>query len=266
MTLNDQVVWITGASSGIGEALAYAFAEEGARLILSARRASELERVARNCLKKTAYCRVLTMDLTQSAQIEEAVDTIKETLGRVDFLVNNGGISTRASVEATGIEVDRRVMEVNYFGSVVLTKAVLPMMRQQGKGHIVVISSVAGKFGFYLRSAYSASKHALHGFFEALHLELIDEGIDVTMVCPGRIQTQISVNALTADGTPHGKMDPGQKAGIPADECAQKIIRGVKRKKREVYIGGQEVTLVHIKRLFPGLFFRIVRKLKSKAM
>jgi short-subunit dehydrogenase len=184
---------------------------------------------------------------------------------RIDILVNNGGISQRALTVETDLEVDRRIMEVNYFGQVALTKAVLPFMLQQKDGHLVVLSSLTGKFGFPLRSAYAASKHALHGFFETLWLENRDHGLRVTLVNPGRIRTQVSVNALTKDGTPSGEMDPGQAKGMSAKKCAHQILTAVHRNQFELTIGSLgEQFMVWLKRHFPGLFHALVRKVAAK--
>lgn len=262
MDNTKQVIWITGASSGIGEALVYEYAKQsGLHLILSARRESELQRVASNI--NVPYT-IIPFDLTDSDQISAAVERAEHEVGRVDVLVNNGGVSTRAMVAETSVEVDRRIMEINYFGHIILTKAVLPLMLRQGKGHFIVISSVAGKFGFPQRSAYSAAKHALHGFYETLGFELEAKGIEVTLVNPGGVKTQISVNALSADGTPHGEMDALQAEGMSAEECAMRIVNAAGKYRREVNIGGKEVMLVYVKRYAPWLFRRIVRNVSKK--
>jgi short-subunit dehydrogenase len=155
-------------------------------------------------------------------------------------------------------------MDVNYFGTVALTKAVLPGMLQRGSGAIVVISSISGKFGFYLRSAYAASKHALHGFFDSLRMEVWKQGLEVMIVCPGKIRTNISVNALTADGSTHGLMDPGQEAGRSPEDLAEKIIRGLERGQEELYFGGPEMKAIWIRQYFPKLFSRLIRKQKPE--
>lgn len=259
MFFKDQHIWITGASSGIGEALAYAFAKEGASLILSARRIEELQRVQASCTALGAVCEIIPMDLTKSASIEEAVKTFLNKDLSLDIMIHNGGQSMRAAAIEAGEEVTRQIMEVNFFGAVRLTRLLLPEMIKKPGSRIVVISSVTGKFGFKLRSAYAAAKHALHGYFESLALENAGV-IAVTMVCPGRIRTNISLAALTASGTPHGQMDEGQLKGVPVEKCAEQILRGIRKNKREVFIGGAEVVLVYIKRFVPALFFHIARK------
>jgi len=252
----NKVVWITGASSGIGKALAMQLSAAGAKVVLSARNKAALDEVAAQF--PNAF--VLPLDLASSANFPELTQQILAQYGRIDFLINNGGNSQRATANETSLEVARHLMEVNYFGPIALTKAVLPVMQKQGTGHIVVLSSIAGKFGFYLRSSYSAAKHALHGFFDSLRLEEEKNGISVTIVCPGKINTNMSLNALKADGTAHAKMDRSQGEGMPADECARQIIAAVVAKKEEVLIGGKEILAVKIKRFAPKLFGKIIRK------
>jgi len=264
MNFSQQVIWITGASSGIGEALAYACAHAGATLILSARRESELERVRKECPHPDRV-HVVPLDLSKLEGIEDTVAEWHGRLGRIDMLINNGGISQRSLTQEGSLEVDRRIMEVNFFGQIILTKAVLPYMLAQKRGHFVVMSSLTGKFGFPLRSAYAASKHALHGFFESLYLESKGEGIQVTMVNPGRIKTQVSVNALTKDGTASGEMDPGQEAGLSATTCAARILRAVHQGRYEVTIGSLgERAMVMFKRYLPRLFHVIASRISAR--
>lgn len=255
-------VWITGASSGIGEALAYEFAKEGAILILSARRKNELERVAQQCHNLGAESHIFLLDLSVQSQIELIADEVLSQFGHIDILVNNGGISQRSLVVETPVDVDRRIMEVDFFSGVILSKKVLPGMVERGFGHFIVISSITGKFGFSLRSAYAAAKHALHGFYESLWAELHSKGINVTIACPGRIHTNISLSALTRTGEPHGVMDHSLAGGISAEQCAKKIMRAVKKQKIEVYIAGKEMLMIWFKRYIPWLFFKLVSKVK----
>ncbi len=257
----DKLVWITGASSGIGEALAYAFKNEGARVILSARREEELNRVKSNCDKISPGNYVCRLDLTNAEEIKLVTREVYEKIGTVDVLINNGGISQRSKVIETPVEMDRRIMEVDYFGAVTLTKEVLPRMLDNGGGHIAAVSSIVGKFGFPLRSAYSAAKHALHGFFESLYAEYHKDNINVTVVIPGRIKTSISVNALTGEGKSYGKMDQGQEKGMKAEVCAKKIIKGLKRNKKEILVGGNETIMVHIRRFLPWLYYRLAQRI-----
>src|SRR4051812_8572191 len=188
----DKVIWITGASSGIGEALALEFAKREARLILSARREDELKRVGALTGLPELDLLLLPFDLSDTSNASGLTAQIINKFGRIDILVNNGGYSQRGTAMETPVAIDRQLMEVNYFSYVNLSKAVLPYMKRQKNGQIVVISSIAGKFGFYLRSSYSAAKHALHGFFESLRLETEQFGIKILMVCPGKVKTNVS--------------------------------------------------------------------------
>jgi short-subunit dehydrogenase len=258
MYFRDLRIWITGASSGIGEALAHAFYQAGAVLILSARREDELKRVQAACGGEKVTC-VLPMDVTDAAALPEKTAAALAFAGGVDILVLNAGITQRSRTRETDESVYRRLMEVNFFASEALARAVLPSMLAQKSGHIVVISSVAGKIGVPMRSGYSASKFALHGFFEALRAEEERNGIHVTMVCPGYIQTDISLSALRGDGRRHSKMDSEIAHGMPAEECARKILRGVAGKKKEIVVAAaRERALVYLKRFFPDLLARMI--------
>jgi len=254
-----KVAIITGASSGIGAALAEAFARDGARLILSARRRAELEQVAARCNGEPF---ILPLDLARSDELASHVSTVLARFGRVDVLVHSGGVSQRARVADTQLGVDRRIMEVNYFGAVALTKAVLPTMLRSRSGHIVVISSVMGKLGTPLRSAYAASKHALHGFFDCLRAEVADNGVFVTLICPGYVKTNISKNALTGDGSPKNEQGRDIEAGHPVDQAAQQILAAVRARRSEAYVGafGKERLALFLKRLAPGLLESLARR------
>lgn len=256
---DEQVVWITGASSGIGAALAEAFARDGARLILSARRRVELEQVAARCDGEPF---ILPLDLARSDELASHVSTVLARFGRIDVLVHNGGVSQRSRVADTHLDVDRRIMEVNYFGAVALTKAVLPTLLRAGSGHIVVVSSVMGKLGTPLRSAYAASKHALHGFFDCLRAEIADDGLFVTLICPGYVKTNISKNALTGDGSPKNEVGRNIEGGHPVDRTAQQILAAVRARRSEAYVGafGKERLALLLKRQAPGLLERLARK------
>lgn len=258
----NKVIWITGASGGIGEALAYEFAKYEALLVLSARRLDELNRVKRNCKLPDNNVMVLPLDLEETSQANEMVKDIIARFGRIDILINNGGISQRAEAIDTPLSLDRKLMEVNYFGAVALTKAALPYLIKNKTGHLVVVSSIAGKFGFYWRSAYSAAKFALHGFFESLRLELHDHNINVTIVCPGKIKTNVSLNAITDKGSKHNQMDPSHEHAMSAEECAKQIVNAIYKNKKEVLIGRTEILTVYIKRFFPNLFYHIIRRVK----
>lgn len=264
MQFQNKVIWITGASSGIGEALVTAFAQEGAKVVLSARRTEELERVKKAAGLTDDRALILPLDLASLPDAQPFVDKVLERFGRIDVLVNNGGISQRSYAENTELAIDRKIMEVNFFATITLTKAVLPVMLKQQDGHLVIMSSIAGKFGFYLRTAYSASKHALHGYFESLRLETEKKGIRVLIACPGKIRTNISLHALTEKGEAHNSMDQSHTEGMAAADCAAAILEAMRKNKEEVLIGGREIKAVWIKRFFPNLFARIIRKQKPE--
>ncbi|MBX2915643.1 MAG: SDR family oxidoreductase [Cyclobacteriaceae bacterium] len=263
-----KVVWITGASSGIGEALTYALAQQGARLILSARRKEELERVKGNCpIATQAHIKILPVDLSKPDTHKLSAEAAIQLFGQVDILINNGGISQRSLGKETQLEVDRKVMEVDYFGTIGITKYLLPHFLSRRAGHIVTISSVMGKIGTPYRSGYAAAKHALHGFFDSLRAELWKDSKDiyVTLICPGWIKTNITLHAVTGDGSKLNQMDGSTKTGMPADVFAVKALVAIARKKEEVYIGGfKEGLAIVLKRFMPGMFSRIIRKAKVR--
>ncbi|MBK8806108.1 MAG: SDR family NAD(P)-dependent oxidoreductase [Bacteroidales bacterium] len=257
---DNKIIWITGASSGIGEALAVSLAKCNARLILSSRRESELLRVKDLCEQSGSKVKILVLDLLKS---DELVQKSKEAIslyGKIDIFINNGGVTQRSLIVETPIEVDRKIMEVDYFGGVIITKAILPTMIENKYGHIVSISSISGCFGFPLRSAYCAAKHAMYGFFETVHAELSDKNIFSTIIAPGRINTTISTNAITKDGTAYGKMDHGQAGGMDVTVFAHKTLKAISKKKVEAVIGGKEIIMVFLRRKFSFVFFRIVKK------
>lgn len=255
----NKIVWITGASSGIGEEMARQAAEQNARVVLSARNSEALNQI-RSTLKNADQHLCIPLDLEHSGNFKELAAQVIDHYGRIDILINNGGLSQRSTVAETSLETDRRIMEINYFGNIALTKAVLPYMIKQKSGHFVVISSISGKFGFFLRSAYSASKHALHGFYDSLLLEEEHHGIKVTIACPGKINTNISVNALNGKGGAHGVMDHNQATGMSTEECVRQLYVAVTKNKKEILIGNKEILAVKIKRFFPNLFWKIIKK------
>jgi short-subunit dehydrogenase len=256
----NKVVWITGASSGIGEALAYKLSQAGANLALSSNEPDRLEEVREKCTNKAVHM-VLPLDLSA---VDGLVSKAKEVLGRfghVDILVNNGGISHRSLAKDTSLEVDRSVMDIDFFGHIALTKAVLPTMLERKSGHIVVTTSLAGLIPVPYRTAYCAAKHALHGFFDTLRVELWDDNIKVTLVCPSHVRTNISYQALAGDGGKYGKMDPLIEAGMTPEACAEAIITAIVKGRQQILVGkGKPIIGTYVKRLSPALFTRLVRK------
>lgn len=257
-----KIVWITGASSGIGEGIACKLADKKANIIISAPDMENLERVRDNCISKGANCMAVYLDLKNRESIEKAFNLVKKEYGKVDVLISNGGVSQRTLALETSEELSRRIMEINYFGTINLTLKVLELMIENGGGQLAVTSSISGKFGFHLRSIYASSKHALHGFFETLRLEHQKDNISVTIVCPGRVKTDISINALTKDGSAYGKMDQGQAGGVSVEYCANKYLDSIRKKKKEVLIGGKELIPVYLKRFVPALFYLLISRIK----
>jgi len=258
----NKTIWITGASSGIGAACALLFAKEKANLILTASRVEALKITQDKCIQLGAKCEILPYDLSCMEGIPALVETALKCYGGIDILYNNAGISQRGLTADTLFEVDKKIMDINYFAPVLITKLILPGMLEKQYGTIAVTTSIAGRFGFPLRSSYSASKHALYGFFESLQAEYYDRHIRVVLICPGRVTTNISMNALESDGQRHAVLDSGQEGGISAEKAARKIVKAIYRQKPEVLIGGKELIMVIIKRFFPGIARILVRKIK----
>jgi short-subunit dehydrogenase len=253
------VVWITGASSGIGEALAKRFAEIGSILILSSRREDELNRVAGLCSGAESVA-VLPLDLSKPELMDRAATEAVSIAGRIDVMVHNAGVGQRALATDADYKIDEILLRTNYLGPVALTKALLPSMRTRQRGHFIVVTSVLGKFGLPGRSGYCASKHALHGFFDTLRAELWKDGIEVTLVLPGWVRTNVSTNALTGSGGKHAKMDTGTASGMTPEECAKRIIAAAASGKAEVdIVRVPEKLALYLNRISPALFRRMIR-------
>jgi dehydrogenase/reductase SDR family protein 7B len=261
----DKVTWITGASSGIGEAVAYALSAAGARLILSARRMDELERVKQACANPDQV-QLLQLDLADSPSLEAKVADAINCFGHIDIMVHNGGITQRSLVIDSSMEVHRRLMEVDYFSYVELTRVLLPHFKVRKAGHLVVVSSVMGKIGTPMRSAYAAAKHALHGFFDCLRAEVAADNIKVTILTPGYIRTNISLFAVTNKAYGLGKPSDNIENGYPADLAAKQILKAIKNQSFETYIGrfSGERLAIWLMRFVPGVFTRIAPRLVPK--
>ena len=260
--LAGKVVWVTGASGGLGEGLALQAALRGAKLVLSARRESELERVRQRCPRPHEVA-LLPLDLERMDDPAEVVRRAGSLLGPVDVLVNNAGLSHRTLALDTSMEICRRIMEVDFFAPVALSKALMPEMLARGGGHVVVVSSVFGHIAMARRSAYAAAKHALHGYFDCARIELGDKGVRFTLACPGFVNTQVSVNALRADGQPFGGLDADIASGMPPEVCADRIWRAVEQDRFEVMVAGKEAGAVYIKRFLPlSWYTAFARRLK----
>jgi short-subunit dehydrogenase len=258
-SFKGKVVWITGASSGIGEQLCYQFAQAGASIILSARSYTNLERVQSKLSGFGAKSRIILIDLELLNQLPDKVDDALACFGRIDILVNNAGIGLRDFALATSLMTDRKIMNVNYFGPMVLTKELLPHMIERQFGQVVVTSSLSGKYGVPRTSAYAASKHALHGFFESLRSELVGSGVFITIIVPGIIQTDITAHALKGDGTLFDRVEATYQSAYSTEKAAKKILQAIIKKKEEVFIGGNEGITLLLQRLSPWLMRRFIR-------
>ncbi|KAF5063983.1 putative oxidoreductase SadH [anaerobic digester metagenome] len=262
MDFYQQCFWITGAASGMGRALALLLAGYQPKLILTDRDPQGLQAVAEEAGLKGATVITRVLDMTDPAAIAATAAEVTGLAGRIHGLYQFAGISQRSLVVETPEANDRRIMEVNFFGVVALAKAVLPHMIAGGGGQLAVTSSLVGKFGFPYRSAYSASKHALHGYFESLRAENSRHNIRVSILIPGRIQTNISRFALDKEGKEYGKMDPGQANGITAEKAARQILKGLRKEKKEVHVGGKELMMLHIRRFLPALYYRLSTRIR----
>ena len=263
MTFNNKVIWITGASSGIGRAVAMELSKQNCKLILSSRREQALLEVKHECADPESV-EVLTLDLSDYKNMPNIVENAISIFGRVDVLINNGGISQRSAIVDTSIEVDKKLMEVDYLGTIALSKALLPHFITNKSGQFVVVSSLMGKFSSPLRSAYCGAKHALHGFFDALRLEHDKDNIKVTMICPGFVNTNVARNALIGDGSTQGYQDTMTENGLEVHKFAKKMIKAIQKEKFEAYIGKFERFGVYVKRLSPRLIHKLVLRSKVR--
>lgn len=254
-----KVVWITGASSGIGEALAYTFAKQGAKLILSARRADELERVKQACNLPDAEVMILPMDVAEHDKAPQLVQQVLQRFGQIDVLVNNAGLSHWSKIKDTKLEVIKRIMDVNFTGGAALTLAALPSMLQRKQGQIVVVSSILGKIITPKQGAYNASKHAIHGFYDTLRAESGSDGIKVLLVCPGFVRTNVAKNSLDRDGKPINKDNNLIQNGLDPLYVSAQVLKAIESGKEEILLaGGKEKAGVWLKRFFPGLFSKFI--------
>lgn len=261
-SLKNKSVWITGASSGIGMELALIAAEAEASLILLASRYNALAEVGRLCsVKGAASVHYIAVDLSHEISTVKAVKQMLAEHGAPDYLILNAGITQRSLAGETDISVVKKVMAINFEGAVTVTRTLLPEILKSGGGHIAVTSSLVGKFGFPMRSAYAASKHALHGFFETIALEYFSQGIRVTFMLPGRVRTAISMNSLNGKGIRRNVMDPGNEKGMNPHVCAVKYWKALLRGSYEVILGDwKEKLMVSFRRRTPKIFRFIARR------
>ncbi|MEM1001555.1 MAG: SDR family oxidoreductase [Bacteroidota bacterium] len=259
----NKVIWITGASSGIGRALAQHLSEFECKLILSARRENVLNEVKSQC-KKPEMVTILPFDLANIDQMKNIVKIGISQFGRIDLLINNGGISQRSALIETSIEVDKKLMDIDYLGTVALSKAILPHFIANGGGQFAVVTSLMGRFSSPYRSAYCGAKHALHGFFNSLRLEHEKDNVKVTLICPGFVNTDIARNALVGDGTAQGYQDQKTEKGMAVGEFAKKMLNAIRKGKFEAYIGGFERIGVLVSRISPRLIHFMVKNMSVR--
>ena len=259
MDFKNKTVWITGASSGIGEELALQLSHKDCKLILSSRNREALEVVKSKCQNPDLVA-VLPLDLVNYKDMQAKVKEALRLFDGIDILINNGGISQRSLIFDTSIEVDKKLMEIDYLGTIALSKALLPHFVDRQSGYFVTVTSVMGKFSSPYRSAYCGAKHALHGFFDALRMEHEKDGIKVSLICPGFVNTNIARSALTGDGSPLGKQDRATHKGLSTNVFCKRMIKAMERQTFEAYIGRKEVLGVYLKRFFPKLLHRFVMK------
>ncbi|XP_070836455.1 dehydrogenase/reductase SDR family member 7B isoform X1 [Chaetodon trifascialis] len=264
--LQDAVVVITGASSGLGKECARVFHAAGARLVLCGRDAVRLQQVVQELAasstgsqRQTYTPSTVIFDLADTDSVDRAAEEILKCYGQVDVLINNAGISYRGNILGTHISVQREVMETNYFGPIALTQALLPSMVRRRSGHIVVISSVQGKIAIPYRSAYAASKHATQAYFDCLRAEIERYGIPVTVISPGYIRSNLSLNAITEDGSKHGVLDKTIATGRDPRDVAQAVLKAVRQRSKDVVLAGLVPNLaIYLRTLWPALFFKIM--------
>lgn len=264
MNLANKVVWITGASSGIGKAIAIELAKHNCKIILSARRKDELNKVAQSLNITNNNVFVLPIDLEQYHDADSWTQQVLDKFGKIDILINNGGISQEGLALETKQEVEQKIMKINYFGNVALAKAVAKVMKQQKNGRIAVITSIVGKFGLPGLSTYAASKHALYGFYDSFRLELRKYNISVLLVAPGFINTDVTKNAITADGSTFNRNSPAQENGMNTAMFANKFVAALKSKRNHKYIGKKELLAIPFKTFFPNIFYNIIYKMNKK--
>lgn len=263
-SLEGKVVWITGASSGIGKALAAECALQGAQVVLSARRLEELEKVRISLLNPDHHISV-AMDITDEAQVRHAYEHVLDEKGRIDWLINNAGLSQRALIADTTMQTERAIMEIDYFSQVFLTKLVLPTFLAQKSGRIAYISSVAGLLGTQYRASYSAAKAAIHMWANSLRAEVAQDGVNVSVIFPGFVKTNVSFNALNGAGKAQAHQDEAIENGLEADDFAQKTVSALLKGQEYIVVGGHKEKLgVLVSRLSPSTLYKMIRKMKVK--
>lgn len=255
MHFNNKVVWITGASSGIGKELAIQLSKQQAILILTSSNESLLGEVKKEVKNATVY--ILPYNLLDIDNIPALVEKAISFEGKIDCIIQSAGISQRAVASETSMEVYKKLMAINYFAPVAITQSILPHFKKRNTGNITVISSIAGLIGFPLRSGYAASKHAVKGYFETLQCELYQTNISISLVYPGRINTNISKNALVGNGQQYGTTDENNEVGMNVSICVKKILKGLRSNKKSIIIVKAERVLFWLWWFMPSLYYKI---------
>jgi dehydrogenase/reductase SDR family member 7B len=257
---NGKRVWVTGASSGIGRALVHALGEAGVSTVASARREDRLTELA----DSHESVHALRMDIADFTTIEEMATRAWDLLGGVDILINNAGVSQRFIFSEADEDVLRRIVDVNLTGTMLLTRATVSRMLAGGGGHLVAVTSLAARVPTPLRTVYTAAKMGLHGLFDSLRGEVEPKGIAVTLVVPGLVNTEISETAMTAAGEAYGVTDQNQAQGMSPDDCAQRILSGIAKRRREFAVAmvPKLRLATFLRRFLPGLFFKIIANAK----
>ncbi|WP_298391952.1 SDR family oxidoreductase [Flavobacterium sp.] len=254
MHFKDKVVWITGASSGIGKELVIQLSKQNAILILTSTNLTLLNELQASLTTKSY---VLPFDLLNIDGIENLVQQAMQLEGKIDYVIQSAGISQRSLANETNLDVYKKLMAINYFAPLALTQAILPYFKKIDSGSITVISSIAGLIGFPLRSGYCASKHAIKGYLETLQSELYKTNIHISIVYPGRINTPISKNALLGNGLQFGSSDENNEVGMEVSVCAEKILSGIEKRKKNIIIVKAERILFWLWWFVPSLYYKI---------
>lgn len=262
---DQKVIWITGASEGLGRELALALSKYNVKLILSARQDVKLRETKKLANLPDHRCLIIPLDLTQLKEEQMAMiqDRILLKFGSLDMIIHNASLSQRSLAHQTLDPVERKIMETNFFGPVKLTKSVLPNLLKSESPQIVVISSLCGKFGVPLRSTYCAAKHALHGFFEAMNLELSGK-VGISLFVLGGVKTQSAKHALSADGSFNDRLDVWHNRNMPADACAEEILKKIPKRQGEFVVGRMEKLGLVLRKHFPNIHQRVLMKFFKK--
>lgn len=263
VNLKDKVVIITGASSGIGEATAYAFAKQNCKLVLAARNIEKLEHVKNKCLEFGAECLIITCDVSKEEDCKNLIEQTVQNYDTVNILINNAGISMRALFADLDLSVIKQLMDINFWGTVYCTKYAMPFLLKE-KGNVIGVSSVAGIKGLPGRTGYSASKFAMNGFMDSLRIENIKTGLHVGVICPGYTASNIRNTALNKEGKAQTETPLDESKLMPASTVADEIIKMIEHRKAEVVLTSQGKLTKFLNKFFPRFLDNMVYTIVSK--